>query len=480
LVFFESPVDALLHYAGLYGDRDVILDSRGRRCSYTSLFNVSTNICRSLEESLSSEVRGGRVAIAPRNTVESVSAILGSWLCGSTVSIVDPLTLGEDLRLIVEESGFKTLLVEDVDFESLCPTAAELGVKCLSINKLYESSEGRSSWEGYWRPRAFNDAVVFYYGGIIGRTTEVIHTHSTLVAAALTTVEHYKLTSEDNVFVTPPLSHIFGFHLGLVLPIVSTVKVTLYSRVGPLDVGDLIKALELSKPSVITGVPLLYQKLIEAGYAGHEGLRFSVTGGAPLPLEVLHTWRKRTGSDILQIYGMTEAAPIAGTKLEDNPEGSIGVPMPGIDFKLVNPETLATIKDEGVVGELIVRGPVVMRGYKREEDTRQVFLEGGWLRTGDLVEVREGHLYFRGVRKRMLKYKGYPIFPKDIEYILEKHPAVIKAHVYGEESGELGQKPIAKVWVKKGHKIAESELLEWANSRLSRYKKLHKIEIIET
>ncbi len=116
-----------------------------------------------------------------------------------------------------------------------------------------------------------------------------------------------------------------------------------------------------------------------------------------------------------------------------------------------------------------------MRGYADPEETRKAFTLDGWLRTGDIIEIRDGFLYFRGVKKRMIKYKGYPVFPRDLELMLEQHPAVSRAIVRGEPREDVGQIPVAEIWLKPGARVSEEELLEWVNTRVAPYKRVRKI-----
>ncbi len=319
------------------------------------------------------------------------------------------------------------------------------------------------------------DAIIYFYAGIAGRTLETIHSHSSIAASAAITAEHFQLGPNDIIYVTPPLSHALGLQISLLAAHWAGSKPVLLRRRGKLDPAWLARSLVEEKPTMVTGAPMLYSSLLEVGYRGHTGLRVVVSAGAPLPVDVQRKWKITTGVELLQLYGMTEAAALTATSIDDNPEGSIGKPLPGVEVKLVDPEDPDKLVGDGP-GELLVRGPMVMKGYGDPNETTRAF-HRGWLRTGDILERRGNHFYFRGVRKRMLKYKGYPIFPRDLELLLEKHPAVEKAVVYGEDAGEAGQVPVAKVRLKPGVKVSEKELLEWVNKRVAPYKKLRRIII---
>ena len=470
MMYYDSPVDFILEKASFIPNKYAAIDTTGKSITYYQLLVGASWGSHRLQEK--GVELGDKIAIALRNTVESTIALYSIWLAGSIAVVVDPLSFAEDIHMQFEESKPKLFIVEDRDRETLC--SRSLGVECTSTSEIARIDR-ETVRETYYRPRAWDELLVFFYAGIVGRTTEVVHTASSLVATALLTARHYEFSEEDTIWVTPPLSHLMGLGLSLLSSHSVGATPLLYARFRKIEPREAVEIADKYRPSIIIAAPQLYQILLQGGFEGYNRLRFSISGGAPLPRHSLEEWRKKTRTDILQVYGMTEAAPVAGTKLGDNPEGSIGKPIHGVEIRIVDLEDAS--RDTSGPGELLVRGPIVMKRYHEEEDTARAFTEGGWLRTGDIIEEVDGYLYFRGVKKRMIKYKGYPIFPRDLEIVLEKHPAVVKAHVYGEDAGEHGQVPVAKVWVKKTTECREEELLEWVNSRVAPYKKLRKIYI---
>lgn len=475
-MYHESMVDVLFERGtGEDSGRRGLVDTEGKSLTYSELVSKAISIARFLVEKLGVEA-GDKVAFAPINKVEGVALLYACWLAGASVAVIDPLSHSEDLLLQLEISKPKILFTHDMSAEKHCKVAEEAGARCVIVEHVYGEAISGGWWEGYWRPRAWEPAIVYFYAGIAGRTMEVIHTHSTITASATITAIHFKFGEGDRVLVTPPVSHALGLQIATLASHVAAALPILYAKKGKLDPGKLVQDVGVLQPTIIFGAPQLYQALLSAGLTKLDSLRFAVSAGAPLPTEVREKWEKQVGAPLLQLYGMTEAAPVSATLPEDNPLGSIGVPMPGVEVALASPEDPGK-RVNGGVGELLVRGPMVMRGYSDFEETRRVFV-GGWLRTGDIIEIRDGHLYFRGVRKRMIKYKGYPIFPRDLEALLEKHPAVEKAEVYGEPAGELGQVPVARVWLKSGAKVDAKELLEWVNRRVAPYKRIRRIEIV--
>ena len=474
-LYYESMVDIVFEHSTSSGGRRALADTEGGSLTYSELVSKAIGVAKILVEKLGVEA-GDKIAFAPINKVESIAFLYACWLAGASTAIIDPLSHSEDLLLQLDIAKPKMFFTHSESAEEHCRVAEKAGVKCIAVEQVYSEANSRGWWEGYWRPRAWEPAIIYFYAGIAGRTMEVIHTHSTIAASAVMTASHFKFSERDRVLVTPPVSHALGLQIATLASHVAAALPILYTKRGKLDPEKLVQSVKVLKPTAIFGAPQLYQALLSAGLAKLDSLRFAVSAGAPLPAEVREGWEKQVGAPLLQLYGMTEAAPVSATLPQDNPLGSIGRPMPGVEVALVSLEDPSKRAREGV-GELLVRGPMVMKGYGDPEETRKVFL-GGWLRTGDIIEIRDGHLYFRGVRKRMLKYKGYPIFPRDLEAILEKHPAVEKAEVYGEPAGELGQVPVAKVWLKSGVKVDAKELLEWVNSRVAPYKRIRRIEIV--
>ncbi|KSW11497.1 hypothetical protein CF15_01225 [Pyrodictium occultum] len=470
-----TMVDVLLCHAGGQGEREAVVDTEGAGLTYERLLSLSSRAARVLTERYGLG-EGGVAAIAPVNKAEAVVALYAVWLAGAAAEVLDPLSHSMDLEMQLRQKPPRVMITHRGMEELHCGVAERLGARCLPAEMLVEEAGHGAPWEGYTRPRAWDTAIIYFYAGIAGRTLPVLHSHSGIAASAHTLVAHYGLSRDDRVFASAPISHALGLQLSLLSALYAGGTAVLYTKRGRLDPGHAASALASSRATMVLGAPGFYQAILSAGYRGHEGLRYAVSAGAPLPRETQEEWGRATGVELLQLYGMTEAAPLTATLPGDNPPGSIGRPMPGVEARLADPGDPSRRAERE--GELLARGPMVMKGYMDEEETRRAILPGGWLRTGDILAVdEEGHYYFRGVRKRMLKYKGYPIFPRDLEILLEQHPAVARAVVEGEPAGDLGQVPVARVWLRRGASATREELLDWVNSRVASYKRLRRVEI---
>lgn len=467
-------LDSLLCNSSLLGGGGIAVeDTEGRKLSYEDFARSVMGFAGLLAESYGIEP-GDEVVIAPLNTVESLVAIYGAWAAGATVVIIDAASPAEDVAFQLSMVNAKLFLTYSDNVSRHCFDKN----KCLVLEKAYlEAREKARPREPPYRPRPWERALTYFYAGIAGRTLPVNHTHAGLASSAAITASHFNLGPNDRSFVSAPISHALGLQISTLSVLFKGGTAVLYSKRGRLDAADAAAKLASSRATIVLGAPGFYQALLNAGYKGHEGLKYAVSAGAPLPLETQREWRAKTGVELLQLYGMTEAAPLTATKPDDNPAGSIGKPMPGVELKLIDLETGRETWPGP--GEAVARAPNIMESYGDTGETSKA-IRGGWLFTGDILAADEhGNLYFKGVRKRMLKYKGYPVFPRDLEILLEQHPLIARAEVYGVPS-EHGQEPAAKVWLKPGASITPEEIMEWVNKKVASYKKIRHVTIIGT
>jgi len=230
------------------------------------------------------------------------------------------------------------------------------------------------------------------------------------------------------------------------------------------------------------GPPMVFSELLKRGVKRKDvaSLKLCLTGAAPVPPELQEGFFDM-GLPLVQAYGCTEALLVTLQPPDLKVYGSVGIPLPDVDVKVVDRETGTKELPIGEVGELVVRSPWIMKGYLDPEETSKA-IRNGWLYTGDLMVMdSNGLLYFRGIKKRFLKYKAYPIFPKDLEVILLKHPAVKECRVDGEFDPEVGHLVFADVVLKPEYrgKVTPEELMDFVNKRVAFYKKLRKVRLVE-
>ena len=201
-------------------------------------------------------------------------------------------------------------------------------------------------------------------------------------------------------------------------------------------------------------------------------IHFSLSGAMPLSASLADQWEQATGGLMIEGYGMTEASPILlGSPLASSrARGALGIPFPSTQVKIVDPENPSREVAEGEVGELIARGPQVFSGYWNQDDeTAEVFTQDGWLRTGDLVQVRDGFIYMADRRKEMINSSGFNVYPSQVEEAVRSMPGVLDVAAVGVPAGESGEDVVAAVVLETGASVTLTDLRKWAEKSLAHY-----------
>ncbi|MCG2909150.1 MAG: acyl--CoA ligase [Stygiolobus sp.] len=398
------------------------------------------------------------------NSAESVLTYLASYWAGAKVVAVDPLTSSEDLKYLLEDSQPDIVVTDE-----------EILQREKEVLKNYRVVTKLETKEVFVKPYEYADnevGLIYYYAGIVGRTLQVLHSAERV---ELNSASLYKATRLKNItsVLTVPLAHVLGNSvLGVTLEAGGSMYI-----MRKFDAKELSNVIEKYSVNYLSTVPMVYDSLNNLESANLSSLELCVSTAAPLFPTTVNTFKQKFGKQIVQQYGFTEGLVLTFQPLEYANVISIGKPLPEVEIKIVKDDGKEA--KPGEVGELWVKAPWLMLGYKDVNETRKAF-QDGWLKTGDLVTTDEnGLLYFKGVKKRMIKYKGYPIFPRDLEEILKTHPLVIDAYVVGEDAGNAGQQPVAKVVVKERRDGIEKELLEYVNNRVAFYKRLKRIDIVD-
>jgi len=337
--------------------------------------------------------------------------------------------------------------------------------------------------EGPFHPYSTGDDdtwAIIYTSGTTGLPKGAMLTHSNLASNAMTVAGMRSTRPDDVVFGVLPFYHIFGqtsvlnasIHLGLTIRVWSA-----------FNVEELFSSIEEEKSSILIAVPTIFNRLSELAEVcrpKRSGLRFCVSGGASLPVEVLRRFEDRFATTIYEGYGLTECSPVC----VENPfgretrPGSIGIPIPGFQARIVND------RDEdvpvGAVGELIVLGPGVMKGYLNQPEATAETLRGGWLHTGDLARMdKDGYIYVVDRKKEMIIRGGYNVYPREIEEILYAHPDVVEAAVVGIPHLDLGEEVAAVIVLRNGASATSEELRQFVKERVAPHKYPRRIELVK-
>ncbi|MGC8491020.1 MAG: long-chain-fatty-acid--CoA ligase [Syntrophobacteraceae bacterium] len=327
-------------------------------------------------------------------------------------------------------------------------------------------------------------ALLQYTGGTTGTPKGAMLTHRNILSNVMQLFSWLPDLDRgaERFLAVLPFFHVLGMTVALNLAIYTHSGVIIAPRFNP---DDLIKMIKKKKPTVFPGVPAIYIALLahpKVDSFDLTSIRVCVTGAAPMPVDLLRKFESKTGSRIVEGYGLSEASPVThANPIEGTRKpGSVGIALPSTDCRIVDPQTGATDMPMGEVGELIVRGPQVMAGYwKRERETGEA-IRDGWLYTGDLATMdSEGYVFIVDRKKDLVISGGYNVYPREIEEVLYEHPKVLDAAAIGVPHAQKGEAVKVYVVAKQGQSLDRDEILAWCKEKLAAYKVPKEVEITE-
>jgi long-chain acyl-CoA synthetase len=436
-------------------------------------------------------VQGDRVGIMLPNCPQYLIATFGILRLGAIVVNVNPLYTPREVDVVANDSGMKLIVVLD----ALAPAAASVAQNVIAGVKDPGFDEFLAGVDVPRLPRVSIDpddvAVLQYTGGTTGVPKGAMLTHANIFANVIqTTTLHVPALrrGEERYLLVIPFFHIYGFTVGLMAGAWLGAQQILIPK---YDVEALLAAVKEYRPTYFPGVPTLFISLLnhpKARESGLDKIRAFNSGSAPLPLEVLDAFENLTGGMLSEGYGLSEASPVTHTSpsLAIRKPGSIGIPLPDTDTKIVDLETGETEVGIGEEGELCIAGPQVMKGYWNREDETAIALRKDahgrtWLYTGD-VATMDADGFFRIVQRKkdMIIVSGFNVYPGEVEGVLFSHPAVMEACVVGVPDAYRGEAVKAFVVLKPGVAAHADELRAHCERNLAEFKRPVQIEIRET
>jgi long-chain acyl-CoA synthetase len=467
--------------ADRFSDHSAILDGNsGRPVDFATFRERSQRVAVGL--TVRGIGKGDRVALYCINSAEFAISYFGILMTGATVVPINVLLNPKEIAYILDDAGARALFYHQ---------ALERGVD--AVRGLVPSLElcvgagdgpGRSAdllWEDLIaapgeppdppiEPRE-DVAAILYTSGTTGQPKGVMLTHHNLASNVASAARGLQLEpGHDVILVVLPMFHSFAATVGMLTPLLNGLTFVPLPRFEP---GLVAEGIARSKATVFLGVPSMYNLLLRLP-AGAEamlaGLRFCVCGGAALPGEILEQFEERFGIPVYEGDGPTECSPvtcvnpIGGTRKP----GSVGLPIPDVEMRILDEEGRELARGE--VGEICVRGPNVMKGYwMRPTETAESFF-ADWFRTGDLgYQDSEGYFYIVDRKKDMIIVNGMNVYPRVVEDVLHRHPAVAEAAVIGEPHGLHGEIPVAFVAVREGYQASAAEIRAFCRENLGRH-----------
>jgi long-chain acyl-CoA synthetase len=479
----------------------------GARWTYRQFWEASGHLAQALlNEGLH---RGDRVALYLPNCPVYPIAYFAILRAGLTVVQVSPLYIGQDLHRLLGDATPKAIFcldihwpnLEKVQWSATTPVAFVTGLRELYPfpTRLFVNSVLRKkglspgippgSFVRRWKPSIHTPgtpdpvrihastevAVLQYTGGTTGTPKAAMLTHRNLVANALQCAAWFNAAASEReiVLAAIPYFHVYGMTVAMTYPLLTGATIVLETRP---DVDEILKLIDKYHPTQFPGVPALYNGINHHPNRSRYDLRsvkICLSGSAPLPLEVARQFEANTGGRVVEGYGLSETSPVthANPIQGERRSGSVGLPFPNTEQRIVDLETGTQVLASMQQGELCVRGPQVMLGYYQQPAETAAVLSDGWFKTGDIAYIdADGYCFIIDRKKDMINVGGLKVYPREVEEVLFQHPAVADAAVVGAPDPELGEVVRAFVVAKPGVTVTAPELIEFVRERLAHFK----------
>jgi long-chain acyl-CoA synthetase len=489
-----------------FPERDAI-HFLGKRMTYGKLLEETYRLANALK-ALGVQ-KGERVGIMLPNSPQAVISYYAALFLGAVVVQINPLYMERELEHQLVDSEAETIICLDLVWPKVERIRSNTRLKRVIVtgvqdylpfpkNWLY----GLKAWKDGTRVKvSYGDgvhrfmelmakavptpieapyesgddlALLQYTGGTTGLAKGAMLTHRNLVANCCQAAAWmYKAKrGQESVLGVLPFFHVYGMTAVMNFSVYLASTMYLVPRFDPNLILNMINKF---RPSYFPGAPTIYVGLInhpDIKKYDLSSIQACLSGSAPLPIEVQDRFEELTGGRLVEGYGLTEASPVTHANLiwDRVKSGTIGLPWPDTDARIVHPET-GEVLPIGETGELQVKGPQVMKGYwKRPDETAKV-LKDGWLSTGDIARMDEdGYFYILDRKKDIIIASGYNIYPREVEEVLFEHPAVQEAAVVGVPDPYRGETVKAFIVPQKGQTVTEEELDRFCRERLASYK----------
>jgi len=464
--------------------------------------------------------KGDTVAIVLPNCPQHVVAFYAALRLGAIVVEHNPLYTPRELRHQFEDHGAKTVIAWDKTVATLqdfpkdvrpdtivavdLPSAMGRKTRILlnlPIKKARESkaaltvpTKGALAWKdllGHGRlstehegPAHEDIALIQYTSGTTGSPKGAVLTHRNLVAnAAQSRAWVPTITRGDcTVYAVLPLFHAYGLTLCLTFAMSMGARLVLFPRFDPDLVLPVVKK---HPPTFFPAVPPIYDRLTKAAKAkgvSLEGIEIAISGAMPLYSAIVDPWEEETKGFLVEGYGLSETSPVisANPVAGNRRAGTIGLPLPGTEVRIVDPEDPTVVRSLGDEGELVVRGPQVFAGYWRKPDESAAVFADGWFRTGDIATIDDdGFIRIVDRIKELIITGGFNVAPSEVEDVLRRFPGVADAAIVGLPDEHSGEQVVAAVVVEDGAEVDPEALRAFARSEMAAYKAPRRIEFVD-
>jgi long-chain acyl-CoA synthetase len=425
---------------------------------------------------------GDRVGIMLPNVPYFAVVYYGVLRAGGVVVPMNVLLKGREVSFYLKDPEAKLVFAWH-DFAEAAETGAkEAGAEVIEVKPgEFEKLLAEHEPDDEVADRDDDDtAVILYTSGTTGKPKGAELTHANLSRNAEVAAGLAGSTEEDVLLGALPLFHSFGQTCGLNASIKAGSCLSMIPRFDP---GKALEIIQRDKVTIFQGVPTMYTAMLnhdDREDYDTSSLRACMSGGSAMPVEVMRGFEDAFGCKVLEGYGLSETSPVASFNHIDRERkpGSIGTPIEGVEMKVVDED--GNEVDQGEVGEIVIKGHNVMKGYWNREDATDETIKDGWFHSGDMGKIDEdGYFFIVDRKKEMIIRGGYNVYPREIEEVMYEHPAVAEVAVVGVPDDNMGEEVGAAVALKKGQDVSEDELRDFVKKEVANYKYPRRIWFVD-
>jgi long-chain acyl-CoA synthetase len=512
-----TVADFLTNAAKKYPDKPCTIFN-GATLSYKEVDQLSDRLAAGLAGL--GVKKGDRVGLFIPNTPQFALAYFALQKLGAVVVAINPLYTPREIEHQVNDAGVELMVLMTNNYAKVKELQARTRIRQIVVTNIKEALPPvmkvlftllREKKAGFrvtlrdndvWmqdliaahkpgeRPQVAvsgdDTALLQYSGGTTGLSKGVIATHRGLVAntVQIDAWNHEGREGKEVVLLAIPMYHAYGMVVGMLYGMWKGASLVMVP--DPRNIKDVLKNIQKYKTSIFPGVPAMYNAInnhpeVLAGKYDLGSIRFCISGSAPLLRETKERFEELTGGHLIEGFGLSEAPvathcnPVTG----ENKTGSIGMPLPGVDCRIVSLDDGVTVLPQGEIGELVIKGPQVMRGYHNMPSETMNTVREGWLYTGDIAYMDEdGYFFIVDRKKELIKPGGFQVWPREVEEVIQQHPKVKEVGVAGVPDAAAGEAVKAWVVLKDGETATIEEIRAWCKDKLAGYKVPKQIDFL--
>lgn len=432
--------------------------------------------------------KGDHVVVMLPNVPEFVISYWAILAAGAVAVTINDHSTSHELKFLLENSDARALILSPTVLKRYDDIKDDLSRTVTVI--LTEGNEGHATLADIiardpapFTPPALsgNDpAVMIYSAGLTGDPRGAVLTHANLLTQSTLLRDMCEGTENDRGLCVIPLFHAFGAVANMIAIFYMGGSIVMMSA---FSIDAILGAIEGEKVTYIAAVPRLFLGILiykDSENYDLSSLRLCITGGSKMPVEFFETFQKQFHLQLMEGYGLTEASPVCSFSrpfMEHKP-GSIGTPISVAEVTVIDDG--GTVLSPGETGELLVKGPHVMKEYYNDPEATAAVMKGEWLRTGDLAYIdEEGYIFLQGLKKRMIITSGFNVYPKEVEKVLSTHPDIQESLVTGKEDLMRGEIVTARVVTRAGSTVDARDIMQYCRTYLSSYKCPREVHFVD-